>query len=136
MTGTTVSISLCLLSAVLQKQDQNARSGLLVLDDVYSTVRSANTCIPAFASCHSYAVDLVVCAALGVDMFDCVFPTRTAVCVSSCAPRGVDMSWFAEKHWLLRCAFCFPLWGLKKFVFRAHCNRDSGRRWSHPAPSA
>jgi len=26
-----------------------------------------------------FAVDLVVCTALGVDMFDCVFPTRTAV---------------------------------------------------------
>lgn len=26
-----------------------------------------------------YAEDLVVCVALGVDMFDCVFPTRTAV---------------------------------------------------------
>lgn len=25
------------------------------------------------------AIDLVVCVALGVDMFDCVFPTRTAV---------------------------------------------------------
>ena len=25
-----------------------------------------------------YAVDLVVCSALGVDMFDCVFPSRTA----------------------------------------------------------
>lgn len=24
-------------------------------------------------------MDLVVCSALGVDMFDCVFPTRTAV---------------------------------------------------------
>lgn len=29
--------------------------------------------------CSSYAVDLVVCVALGCDMFDCVFPTRTAV---------------------------------------------------------
>lgn len=29
-------------------------------------------------SCR-YAVDLVVCVALGCDMFDCVFPTRTAV---------------------------------------------------------
>ncbi|CAG9784528.1 unnamed protein product [Diatraea saccharalis] len=28
------------------------------------------------------AIDLVVCVALGVDMFDCVFPTRTAVSVS------------------------------------------------------
>lgn len=27
----------------------------------------------------SYATDLVVCVALGCDMFDCVFPTRTAV---------------------------------------------------------
>ena len=26
-----------------------------------------------------YAVDLVICSALGVDMFDCVYPTRTAV---------------------------------------------------------
>jgi tRNA-guanine family transglycosylase len=26
-----------------------------------------------------FAADLVVCCALGVDMFDCVFPTRTAV---------------------------------------------------------
>ncbi|CAG8708889.1 3017_t:CDS:2 [Ambispora leptoticha] len=25
-----------------------------------------------------YAEDLVVCVALGIDMFDCVFPTRTA----------------------------------------------------------
>ena len=25
-----------------------------------------------------YPIDLVVCVALGVDMFDCVFPTRTA----------------------------------------------------------
>ena len=25
-----------------------------------------------------YPVDLVVCVALGVDMFDCVYPTRTA----------------------------------------------------------
>ena len=25
-----------------------------------------------------YPVDLVVCSCLGVDMFDCVYPTRTA----------------------------------------------------------
>ena len=30
-------------------------------------------------SLFRYAVDLVVCVALGCDMFDCVFPTRTAV---------------------------------------------------------
>ena len=30
-------------------------------------------------SCCRFAVDLVVCVALGCDMFDCVYPTRTAV---------------------------------------------------------
>ena len=29
-----------------------------------------------------YAVDLVICSAFGVDMFDCVYPTRTAVWIS------------------------------------------------------
>jgi hypothetical protein len=28
-----------------------------------------------------FAVDLVVCSALGIDMYDCVFPTRTAVSI-------------------------------------------------------
>lgn len=28
-----------------------------------------------------FAADLVVCVALGIDMFDCVFPTRTAVSI-------------------------------------------------------
>jgi len=35
--------------------------------------------------CHTgcrLTVDLVVCVALGCDMFDCVFPTRTAVSMS------------------------------------------------------
>ena len=29
--------------------------------------------------CFRFAEDLVVCSALGCDMYDCVFPTRTAV---------------------------------------------------------
>ncbi|KJE93637.1 queuine tRNA-ribosyltransferase [Capsaspora owczarzaki ATCC 30864] len=33
---------------------------------------------PRYLMGVGYAVDLVVCSALGVDMFDCVFPTRTA----------------------------------------------------------
>lgn len=33
---------------------------------------------PRYLMGVGYAVDLVVCVALGVDMFDCVFPTRTA----------------------------------------------------------
>ena len=31
-----------------------------------------------------FATDLVVCCALGCDMFDCVFPTRTAVSIFHC----------------------------------------------------
>ncbi|EGD74933.1 queuine tRNA-ribosyltransferase 1 [Salpingoeca rosetta] len=33
---------------------------------------------PRYCMGVGYAVDMVVCVALGVDMFDCVFPTRTA----------------------------------------------------------
>lgn len=35
-----------------------------------------------------FAVDLVVCSALGVDMFDCVFPTRTARFGNALTPTG------------------------------------------------
>lgn len=34
---------------------------------------------PIYCMGVGYAEDLVVCVALGVDMFDCVYPTRTAV---------------------------------------------------------
>jgi queuine tRNA-ribosyltransferase len=34
---------------------------------------------PRYLMGVGFATDLVVCSALGVDMFDCVFPTRTAV---------------------------------------------------------
>jgi queuine tRNA-ribosyltransferase len=33
---------------------------------------------PRYLMGVGYAVDLVVCSALGVDMFDCVYPSRTA----------------------------------------------------------
>ena len=35
-------------------------------------------CKPRYLMGVGFAVDLVICCALGVDMFDCVFPTRTA----------------------------------------------------------
>ncbi|XP_031557109.1 queuine tRNA-ribosyltransferase catalytic subunit 1-like [Actinia tenebrosa] len=42
--------------------------------------------------CHlrkvSYAVDLVVCCALGADMYDCVYPTRTARFGTALVPWG------------------------------------------------
>jgi queuine tRNA-ribosyltransferase catalytic subunit len=35
-----------------------------------------------------FALDLVVCCALGIDMFDCVFPTRTARFGCALVPSG------------------------------------------------
>lgn len=37
---------------------------------------------PRYLMGVGFSEDLVVCVALGIDMFDCVFPTRTAVCDS------------------------------------------------------
>jgi len=43
---------------------------------------------PRYLMGVGYAVDLVVCVALGCDMFDCVFPTRTARFGSALVPTG------------------------------------------------
>ncbi|KAL6056297.1 Queuine tRNA-ribosyltransferase catalytic subunit 1 [Balamuthia mandrillaris] len=43
---------------------------------------------PRYLMGVGYAVDLVVCSALGVDMFDCVFPTRTARFGTALVPEG------------------------------------------------
>ena len=37
---------------------------------------------PRYCMGVGYAEDLVVCCALGVDMYDCVYPTRTAVSIN------------------------------------------------------
>lgn len=34
---------------------------------------------PRYLMGVGYAEDMLVCIALGIDMFDCVYPTRTAV---------------------------------------------------------
>lgn len=39
---------------------------------------------PRYVMGVGFAVDLVVCVALGCDMFDCVFPSRTAVSLLLC----------------------------------------------------
>ncbi|XP_030052894.1 queuine tRNA-ribosyltransferase catalytic subunit 1 [Microcaecilia unicolor] len=44
---------------------------------------------PRYLMGVGYATDLVVCVALGCDMFDCVFPTRTARFGSALVPWGV-----------------------------------------------
>lgn len=43
---------------------------------------------PRYLMGVGYAVDVVVSSALGVDMFDCVFPTRTARFGSALVPSG------------------------------------------------
>jgi tRNA-guanine family transglycosylase len=43
---------------------------------------------PRYLMGVGYAVDLVVCSALGVDMFDCVYPSRTARFGTALIPEG------------------------------------------------
>ena len=43
---------------------------------------------PRYCMGVGYSEDLVICAALGVDMFDCVFPTRTARFGTALTRRG------------------------------------------------
>lgn len=43
---------------------------------------------PRYCMGIGYAVDLVTCVALGVDMFDCVYPTRTARFGTAMVPEG------------------------------------------------
>jgi len=43
---------------------------------------------PIYVMGVGYAVDLVVCSALGADMFDCVYPTRTARFGTALVPWG------------------------------------------------
>lgn len=43
---------------------------------------------PIYVMGVGYAVDLVVCSALGADMFDCVYPTRTARFGTALVPSG------------------------------------------------
>jgi tRNA-guanine transglycosylase len=43
---------------------------------------------PRYCMGVGYALDLIVCVALGVDMFDCVFPTRTARFGTALVPTG------------------------------------------------
>uniref|UniRef100_K3W9M8 Queuine tRNA-ribosyltransferase catalytic subunit 1 n=1 Tax=Globisporangium ultimum (strain ATCC 200006 / CBS 805.95 / DAOM BR144) TaxID=431595 RepID=K3W9M8_GLOUD len=44
---------------------------------------------PRYVMGVGYPLDLVVCSALGVDMFDCVYPTRTARFGTAIVPSGL-----------------------------------------------
>lgn len=60
------------------------RSGGESKDDFCRTVDKCTDLLPEdkprYLMGVGFSADLVVCVALGIDMFDCVFPTRTAVC--------------------------------------------------------
>lgn len=51
---------------------------------------------PRYLMGVGFAVDLVVCCALGVDMFDCVFPTRTAVSTHALKNECLNSSLFRD----------------------------------------
>ena len=59
-------------------------SGGEAKDDFCKAVSSCASILPAtkprYVMGVGYPEDIVVCIALGTDMFDCVWPTRTAVC--------------------------------------------------------
>ncbi len=44
---------------------------------------------PRYLMGVGYPLDLVVCTALGCDMFDCVYPTRTARFGVALVPSGI-----------------------------------------------
>ena len=66
---------------------------------------------PRYCMGVGYPVDLVVCVALGVDMFDCVYPTRTArfgVALTSTGPLRLKHAKYARDHARLDPEFGHP----------------------------
>ncbi|KAG8229203.1 hypothetical protein J437_LFUL001075 [Ladona fulva] len=51
---------------------------------------------PRYVMGVGFAVDIVVCCALGVDMFDCVFPTRTAMRLMKSIRESIKADTFPE----------------------------------------
>jgi len=62
-------------------------------DSFWRMVSLSTDLLPRHKPCYlmgvGFAVDLVVCSALGCDMYDCVFPTRTARFGSALVPTGM-----------------------------------------------
>lgn len=74
----TKDMALCwgLLSRSQSRRSLRVRNGVWLNDQ---GLRDSPLPSAPHGPTPSYATDLVVCVALGCDMFDCVFPTRTAV---------------------------------------------------------
>jgi len=60
-------------------------------DQFWRMVAASAACLPRdkprYTMGVGHAVDLVVCSALGSDMYDCVYPTRTAVSIAILIPN-------------------------------------------------
>lgn len=67
-------------------------SGGEAKDDFWKVVHHCTGLLPRDKPIYvmgvGYALDLVVCSALGADMFDCVYPTRTARFGTALVPTG------------------------------------------------
>jgi len=67
-------------------------SGGEAKDDFWKVVHHCTNLLPRDKPIYvmgvGYAIDLVVCSALGADMFDCVYPTRTARFGTALVPSG------------------------------------------------
>lgn len=70
-------------------------------DDFWKMVKASTDGLPSnkprYLMGVGYAVDILVCTALGCDMFDCVFPTRTARFGCALVPSG-QISIKAKKY--------------------------------------
>lgn len=66
---------------------------------------------PRYLMGVGFAEDLVVCVALGIDMFDCVFPTRTAVSDSR-SPHNFSCAKKTQIQYLLQCSDLERLFGV------------------------
>jgi queuine tRNA-ribosyltransferase len=85
----------CLTQMIARDLPGYAIGGLAGGEDKGSFVQVVGHCtaqLPALKARYlmgvGYPLDLVVCVALGVDMFDCVYPTRTARFGTALIPEG------------------------------------------------
>ncbi|XWS21466.1 hypothetical protein CRYUN_Cryun30bG0057300 [Craigia yunnanensis] len=72
---------------------------------------------PRYVMGVEHPLDIVVCIALGADMYDCVYPTRTACFGTTLVPEVIYLESFRE----LMFSILFTIWyhGVLKFKHRA-----------------
>eukprot|EP00899_Mesostigma_viride_P001797 jgi/Mesvir1/11618/Mv00024-RA.1 len=95
---------ICLEALVERNAPGYAIGGLAGGEDKNSFWRMVAQCTaglpddkPRYVMGVGYPLDLVVCSALGADMYDCVYPTRTARFGTALVPEGL-LKLKAKKH--------------------------------------